>query len=169
MAIYHHILWLQASPKLTSVPAVVRISVTWTLGSGIELNHFNTHTQKKSIFSCSFPLAKAESHDCAVAGPCSQQMLPLSEKSRILGCIFCSQIIFGKERRQRQLARLLERFAGGRAGTGHAGTQQELLSRTQREKGKHYKPNHCYTPSPHCLRNPTVLSSHLPGRNGSVL
>lgn len=135
MAIYHQILWLQASPKFTSVPAMVRISVMWTLGSGIELNHLNT--KKNSIFSCSFPLPKTESHDCAVAGPhrcCHSQGRAHRQVSRILGCTLCSQIIFGKQRSKRQLGRLLERFAGGRAGTAHAGTQQQLLSRTLSEE-----------------------------------
>lgn len=63
------------------------------------------------------------------------------------------------ERSKRQLVRLLERFAG----TSHAGPQQQLLSRTLSEKESGITLQACYTPSPNCLSNPTVLSSHLPG------
>lgn len=84
-------------PKFTSVPAVVRVSVMWTVGSGIELNHFKIK-RKKSIFSCSFPLPKAESNDWAVPHSqhrcCCSQRRAHRQVSRILGC---SQIIFGEE------------------------------------------------------------------------
>ena len=109
MAIYHQILWLQASSKLTSVPAVVRILVMWTLNSEIELNHFD---RKKRVFSLGvFPHQRLNLMIvCAAAGPhsqhrrCHSQRRAQRQVNRILGCTLCSplQIIIGKERSRRQ-------------------------------------------------------------------
>lgn len=125
MAIYHQILWLQASPKFTSVPAMVKVSVIWT-GSGIDLNHFNT---KKGVFSLLvFPYQRLDPLTVLGLGPTASRDATALREGHTGRAAGFWDAHFAHREQQEAAGQSSESSAGGRAG---AGTQ--LLSRTLRE------------------------------------